>query len=101
MKIEVGCPGCGLVSLTEDDVILRLVPTSTYEFCCPGCGDFIHRLADSRVVRLLISAGVIPIQPHVPAEIFEDRNGPPLTLDDLIDFHEELESDDWLKELHR
>ncbi|MBI3648651.1 MAG: hypothetical protein HY240_07885 [Actinobacteria bacterium] len=35
----------------------------------------------------------------VPAEVLESHDGPPLTLDDLIDLHFLLESDGWKRQL--
>jgi len=36
---------------------------------------------------------------HVPAEALEMRQGPPITHDDLLEFHEMLEREDWLDDL--
>ena len=36
---------------------------------------------------------------HVPAEVLERRNGPPITHDGLLAFHEKLERDDWMDDL--
>lgn len=44
-------------------------------------------------VNLLRSEGVTGFD--VPAEALEERESPPLTLDDLIDLHFLLESDGW------
>lgn len=96
--IKATCPGCGEVDLTADDILLRIgahTIASTYGFSCPDCGDYVQKPADERVVRLLLSGGVMPTLVHVPAEALEPRTGPPINYDDLLAFHELLESDDW------
>lgn len=100
--IKATCPECAEVELTADDILLRIGPNqavNTYGFTCPACGDFVEKPADERVVRLLLSGGVVPVPLHVPAEALEPRFGPPITYDDIIDFHEMLKSDDWFDEL--
>lgn len=100
--IKATCPVCGEVDLTADDVLLRIGAGSspnTYGFSCPRCREFIEKPADERVVRLLLSGGVMPTMVHVPAEVLERRDGPPLNYDDLLDFHQALERGDWLQEL--
>lgn len=100
--IKASCPGCGEVDLTADDIILRIGPgrrANTYGFSCPTCGEFVEKPADNRVVRLLLSGGVIPSLVHVPAEALERRDGPPISHDDLLAFHELLKRDDWFHEL--
>ena len=100
--IKATCPRCGEVDLTADDILLRIGATqavNTYGFTCTHCGKFVEKAADDRIVRLLLSGGVMPVPVHVPAEVLEIRQGPPLNYDDLLDFHEMLERDDWLDEL--
>ncbi len=100
--IKATCPGCGEVSLTADGILLRIGATksvNSYGFTCPDCGDFVQKPADERIVRLLLSGGVVPVPVHVPAEVLEAREGPPITYDDVLDFHDKLERDDWFEEL--
>lgn len=100
--IKATCPGCGEVDLKADDILLRIGAASTvncYGFNCPDCGDYVEKPADDRVVRLLLSGGVVPVPVHVPAEVLEPKEGPPLTYDDLLDFHELLSDDAWLQQL--
>jgi rRNA maturation protein Nop10 len=97
--IKATCPSCGEVDLTADDILLRIgaaQDANTYGFTCPLCGGFVEKPADERVIRLLLSGGVIPMLVHVPAEALEAHTGPPISHDDLLEFHEMLESDDWL-----
>ena len=100
--IKATCPECGEIDLTADDIVLRIgaqTGGNTYGFSCPDCGDFIQKPADERVVRLLLSGGVMPTLVHVPAEALEPRSGPPINHDDLIAFHDLLEDDDWYEQL--
>jgi predicted RNA-binding Zn-ribbon protein involved in translation (DUF1610 family) len=100
--IKASCPACGEVDLTADEILLRIgaMPqANTYGFSCPDCGHFVEKPADARVVRLLLSGGVVPITAHVPAEALEPREGPPICYDDLLAFHEILEEDGWFDRL--
>jgi len=113
--IKTTCPSCGEIDLTAEKVHLRIAlggTGSSYAFDCPRCSDRIHKPADSRVVQLLISGGVAP-------EILTETTGdadrtakvatardahptrthvasrpstPAITYDDLLEFHNELES---------
>ncbi len=102
VTIKATCPGCGEVNLTADDILLRIGSTpaaNSYCFSCPGCHRFVEKPADDRVVRLLLSGGVMPLVSQVPAEALEMKSGPPITHDDLLAFHELLEADDWFEHL--
>lgn len=101
--IKATCPACGEVDLGADDVLLRIggnKASNTYGFSCPTCSEFIEKPADERIVRLLLSGGVMPVLVHVPAEVLERRAGPPINHDDLLAFHEMLSRDDWMTELY-
>ena len=87
--IKATCPACGEVELTGDDIELMVCPTASlsyYAFACPSCSDQIRKPADDHIVSLLISGGVEAMVWDVPAEALEDRGGPALTYDDLLDF---------------
>jgi len=100
--IKATCPDCGEVDLTADDILLRIATgqgSNTYGFSCPSCSEFVEKPADERVIRLLLSGGVMPMLVHVPAEALEPRSGPPINHDDLLEFHELMQSDDWFTQL--
>ncbi len=100
--IKATCPKCGEVDLTADDILLRIgsvKTTNTYGFSCPACRGFVEKPADERIVRLLLSGGVMPQVTQIPAEAMEAKEGPPLSYDDLLSFHELLERDDWIDDL--
>lgn len=96
--IKATCPTCGEVDLTAEQVELRMVPSGggTYGFECPVCVVWVSKPADARVVQLLISGGVRPEILDVPeAETASAHQVqlPPFTYDDLLDFHEMLQSE--------
>lgn len=74
-----------------------------YALVCPLCGEPIVRAADRRTVAMLIAGGASPVgaeeraagrpHPELPP------SGPPLQIDDLIDFHLLLEGTDWFARL--
>lgn len=102
--IKATCPACGEVALTPDEMALHVDSSgagrSSYEFCCPDCGDAVRKPADDRIVRLLMSGGVPVVDdPAEPAALQSRMTGPQFTHDDLLDFHTLLESDGWFGEL--
>lgn len=104
--IKTTCPKCGEVDLTSDKIALRIAvggKGTSYAFECPRCADQVRKPADSRVVQLLISGGVSP-------EVISDEQAameqagaehpavhtprstlPPITYDDILEFHREIE----------
>jgi hypothetical protein len=100
--IRCTCPRCGSVDLTADDVVLRIRAGSvsnTYCFSCSSCKSFVEKRADAAVLRLLLSGGVAPTFVSGPAETLEVHEGPRITQDDLLNFHEMLKTADCLAEL--
>jgi hypothetical protein len=93
--IKAACPLCGEVELTAADIALRLCAQreslSRYEFICPCCFDEVHKPAPDHIAELLIRGGVTPEQLEIPAEALEEHVGPPISYDDLLDFHMEIE----------
>ena len=53
--------------------------------------------ASRRIVDLLVSSGVRMEVWRLPAELAEPRVGPPLTPDDLLDFHLLLGDDELVR----
>ena len=97
--VQATCPRCGDVELAPEDLQLRVCSTpaaSIYVFTCLRCEQVVVKPAsDGRIVTLLQSVGVPTILWNLPAELDEAHDGPPLTVDDLIDFHFALERPDW------
>ena len=87
--IKATCPTCGEVELTPADVSLMVctrAALSYYAFHCPTCAQEVRKPADDHVVSLLVSGGISPTVWDLPAEALEERDGPRLTYDDLLDF---------------
>src|SRR4029453_18697689 len=88
------CSDCVDVELGTRDLVVRLCETNeagTYVFRCPNCLNPVVRPADRPTIDLLISSGGRLGLWTIPSGLIEPRPiGPPLTHDDLIDFHEML-----------
>lgn len=96
--IKATCPECGDVKLRSRDLTVRVCAETdqgSYTFACPRCRERVAREATPRILSLLVSAGVHTEVWHQPAELLEPRDGPPISVDDLLDFHLMLECDDW------
>lgn len=90
--IKTSCPLCGDIELTPPKVRLTVPPEGRgwFSFECPTCKDGINRTAGAEEIALLATAGVLP--EVVPAEVWETHEGPPITWDDVLDLHEELDA---------
>ena len=96
--IRASCPDCGDVELTTRDVTVRVCAADnrgSYAFRCPDCRMAVTKAAEQRIVDLLVSSGVTLEVWRLPAELSEQRLGAPLNHDDLLEFHELLQDDDW------
>ncbi len=123
-RIRATCPSCGEVDLRPTDIELKVVRTgegevsegSHYRFECPSCTEQVSKPADERIARLLATGGVaVSVETELDVETIQEtfaeltaRNfphpedpgdGPAFTPDDLLDFHQLLESDSWFDEL--
>lgn len=97
--VRTTCPGDGTVVVLRSEVLLTLFPSGAiFTFPCPTCHRRIVREPSERDVVKLVDAGVRVHRvtlPDPPA-----RDGPPITHDELLDFHLELDrADDPLDEL--
>jgi hypothetical protein len=68
-------------------------------FRCPDCTMAVSKLADSKIVDLLVSSGVRLTVWHPPAELGEAHTGAVITYDDLLEFHYAIQQDGWLERL--
>lgn len=96
--IRASCPTCGDVELTSRDVTVQVCATNnqgSYAFRCPECTLAVSKLAEQRIVDLLVSSGVRLSVWSMPAELEEPRYGPAISYDDLLDFHLLLQEDNW------
>lgn len=100
--IRASCPDCGDVELTSRDVTVRVNSTTnegSYAFQCPECQMAVSKAAEARIIDLLVSSGVELYVWTVPAELLEERSGPPIDYDDLLQFHTDLQQADWFEKL--
>ena len=100
--IRASCPDCGDVELTSRDVTVRVNAVTnegSYAFQCPECQLAVSKAAESRIVDLLVSSGVELYVWSVPAELLEKKSGPAINYDDLLQFHYDIQSEDWLTKL--
>jgi hypothetical protein len=96
--IKASCHDCGDVELRVDDLEVRVCTQDeqgTYVFRCPSCQMSVVKPAEQRIVDMLVATGVPLIEWQLPAELYEPREGLPITHDDLIDFHHLLQEDGW------
>ena len=83
----------------------------SYRFTCPSCEDDVEKRADRKIVALLVSAGVDIEQGEGGVghpELFDDEDiedprgqvpeGPAFSIDDVIEFHYQLEDDRYIQE---
>lgn len=100
--IRASCPTCGDVELTSDDVTALVcadTDDSSYAFQCPECLGAVVKPADARIIDLLVASGVRLNVWTLPAELDEPRSGSPITYDDLLAFHFELQQDGWFERM--
>ena len=100
--IRASCPTCGDVELTTRDVSVQVCSTNnqgSYAFRCPHCRVAVSKPAEARIVDLLVSSGVRLTVWHMPAELEEERDGAPISYDDLLEFHFLLQQEGWLDRL--
>lgn len=87
--IKASCPSCGDVELSAAQVRLVVcsVPAwSFYAFECATCREEVRKHAGEDVVRLLGTAGVPAERWDVPSEALEERTGPAISWDEVLDF---------------
>lgn len=97
VTIRASCPTCGDIELTTRQVQVDLCETTsetTYSFQCPACSGRVSKPASEKVVTVLTDAGVRVQTWRLPATGLEDRSGPPVSYDDLLAFHFQLNDDD-------
>lgn len=104
-RIETTCGTCGSrirIALTDLELVHDRDDEHRFLFACPTCGRPTSRTADPRHLAVLNAIGVTAADarsrsrghPEAP-----DRGAPPLTRDDLLRFHELLQTDDWFAQL--
>ncbi len=100
--IRATCSECGDVELRSRDLQVRICADNdagTYIFRCPICQMTEVKNADDQVIDILVAAGVRCTQWRLPAELVERPLGPPITHDDVLDFHDLMVDDQWFATL--
>lgn len=88
--VEFRGEDCLLVDLGIEGISWRAL------FECPTCQGMASIRVPERVARALLARGFPVSGPHDGGDPHAARRaGPPLTWDDLLDFHELLERADW------
>ena len=96
--VRATCPDCGDIEMSTDDVKVRVcVDTSeaSYAFRCPTCHVAVAKDAEAAIVHLLVSSGSPLTMWRLPAELSEVHPGPAITHDDILAFHQLLETRGW------
>jgi hypothetical protein len=89
------CPGCGDVVVDVVGTRVRRGPdpaTCWYAFVCPSCRRPVEIAAPGHLAAVLLCLGAKESPPLEEAP--EERTGPPITLDDVIDLVLALEAAD-------
>jgi hypothetical protein len=100
--VRATCPTCGDIELGVSKVKVQVcisTAASTYSFLCPDCRLIVNKEANDRVVETLTKAGAEVRAWWLPAELAEPKLGPPISYNDLLEFHLALESGGWQEEL--
>ena len=100
--IRASCPTCGDIELTSRDVSVQVCASNnqgSYAFRCPQCAVAVSKMAEQRIVDLLVSSGVRLAVWSLPAELDEPKSGDPLDYDDLLELHQLLQEDGWFERL--
>ena len=96
--IRATCSDCGDVELRSRDLRVRVCTdnnASTYHFRCPVCRMIEARPAEEHVINVLLAAGVHCTEWRLPAELSELHQGRSINHDDVLDFHDILNTPDW------
>ena len=99
MRVVVKCPDCLEARVSPDLVTLRHClddETWSYRFTCPTCHLPAVSSTGDPAARAAMEAGC-PIEIwHLPAELLETHDGPPLVIGDILELHEQMLQADWL-----
>jgi predicted RNA-binding Zn-ribbon protein involved in translation (DUF1610 family) len=102
-RFEARCVWCGQIELASGGLEIHVGSETEglAEFRCPLCGRVnLLRLGPVDLATLM-AAGVRQTRGLAPFELLEERSGPPITWDDIIDFHEAFARAEAVPELPR
>lgn len=94
-RFEAKCAWCGPVAVGHEGlhVFVSARGAGLFEFRCPACKRMNFRSLSISDLEALALAGVRPAEGRAPFELLEERSGPPIGWDDLIDFHHAIAHD--------
>jgi hypothetical protein len=89
---EARCAWCGPVPMDRGALVVHVggAAEALLEFTCPSCGRMNVRPLDPPDVLVLSAVGVEPSAGPAPLELLERHEGPTISWDDLIDFHQDM-----------
>ncbi len=102
--IRASCPSCGDVDVSPGQMKVMLCSSNgeaSYTFRCPECHMVVAKQIERRIVEVLVAAGVKIQFWRLPEELNDLPDGPPISYDDLLDFHFELANPGWLDQVKR
>ena len=95
-RIQGRCPTCGPLTLLPRDFVCALPadPDSKAltEFHCPVCDGVVFTPVTPQDAKLLMLLGAARATGPLPLELTEEKDGPPVTVDDVFDVHVALET---------
>jgi hypothetical protein len=103
-RICVHCPNCDVVRVPASAVTVRhCVDTGSWDYWlqCPHCGGRSAGPSSWWLAVEAFAAGSAFEEWRLPAEMFEEHNGPPLNLLDLAELHLALAEPKWIDGLGR
>lgn len=102
MNVRATCPTCGDVVVPRASMKVRVCAedrSASYGFRCPLCTEAVVKQAEDRIVQLLVAGGVELEVWHLPDEMYEDHDGEPISHDEVLDFHQAMQKDDWADQI--
>ena len=95
-RVQARCAWCGEVELEPQGLRVNVGSggTALFEFVCPSCGRLNLGGIDGAEAPALFAAGAEWCRGPAPFELLEERSGPPIGWDDLLDFHQALAQHD-------
>lgn len=102
--VQGTCSSCDDVEIAITQLSVRVClddDRCSYAFPCPGCSRTITNPLEPEVVDVLLAAGAVLQVWSLPAELAERHDGPPISHDDVLDFHLALQGPDWLGALQQ
>lgn len=89
VEVHATCRWCGEIQVGLDELrcSARLAedPGGLCEFRCPVCDRLVLRAVAAEESAMLLEAGARLLGGAIPFELLEERSGPPVSWDDVLD----------------